>query len=1058
MMLRAIQCLILAALASVSGAVEGRPPDRTRAVAFEIHGGSLEDALVQFTRQTGFQLLFPSEVTLANTASPVEGTLTPDRALRQLLVSSGLDYEFVNPTTISIKTAKAAPYFTSQEGLEQNQGPYPGVRLAQSDPADTSSSADRTSVPGPRAKETADRAQRNGAVPEILVRGSRALNMDIKRSRDDVQPYVVFSREAIERSGATDIQNFLKYQLTMATSGGFNNQSGTENGNTTAINLRGLGNTQTLILVDGHRAASHQIGGNARQPDINGIPLAAVERIEVLPTTASGIYGGSATGGVVNVVLRHDYAGVEAKVTYGNNFNQDVSNRRVDLSAGFSLEGGRTNVLFTGSYSDASALRVRENDILLRGREHILSQNPAGIYGATTPILGATTNIRSTTVVNGVTANLSLKNGTPLNSPITYVPDGYAGRASDGGAALVANAGKYNIGLARTAQGSGGGEQSLLNAPTIESGMLTIRREFARDVQAFVEVKASNNSGYYETNAANSTFNIPASAANNPFAQNIRVTTPALGVDETTLSTVYDRRIVGGLIVGLPADWRASVDYTWDRVRFFSSVPAGLTTAATTAVGNGTLDVLRDTNAFQTDFSPYLNSATKYSPVHTTLNDVAARLSGSLGMLPAGPVTLSLLLEHRKEGFDDAFVTSPTLSTFVPSRDQSVDSVYLETRVPLVSARNRVPAVEMLEMQIAGRRDRYKTTGVNSIFSTNPAAIVRADSEASSVDPTVGLRFKPVSDLMLRASYGTGFLPPTPNQLVPSAPTTLSAANALFLRDPRRGNESLGNFGSVTRVAGGNSDLLPEDSKSWSIGMILTPRWVPELRISVDWTKINKTDNISNIGSDQLVINNETFVPGAIVRGPAPQGDTFGVGPIVQIRNTLLNVAQANAEAYDFALDYRLPTDRAGTWGLSAVATRMMHNTTQLIPTAPIVENVAVSGVLEWKGNAILSWDYRQLSAAWTARYLDSYWLLSSHQVVANQGSATVRNQIYHDLFASYKIASPGGIFAKTEIQLGVNNIFNTRPPVDVNSTSTLYSVWGDPRLANYYISIRKAF
>ena len=196
-----------------------------------------------------------------------------------------------------------------------------------------------------------------------------------------------------------------------------------------------LGANQTLILIDGRRSAGANLSGSPQQPDLNGIPLAAIERIEVLPTTASGIYGGGATGGVINVVLRRDYSGLESRVSYENSFDSGAIKRRVDLATGFNLEGGKTTVLLAGNYSNANALAVGDRDLVQRGRNRILENNGFGGFDTLgiIPPLGATTNIRSQTG-----ANLTLKSGGALNSPITFVPIGYAGAGSDAGAGLVA--------------------------------------------------------------------------------------------------------------------------------------------------------------------------------------------------------------------------------------------------------------------------------------------------------------------------------------------------------------------------------------------------------------------------------------------------------------------------------------------------------------------------------------------------------------------------------------------------------------------------------------------
>src|SRR5262249_12988447 len=140
---------------------------------------------------------------------------------------------------------------------------------------------------------------------EILVVGRKTLNTGIRRSEDDPQPYIVFDAKQIQNSQASDLESFLANRLPMNGSIGRSIQSAASlSGNQSNISLRGLGANQTLILVDGRRLLSSYNGGDFNQGDINGIPLSAIERIEVLPTTASGIYGGGATGGAINIITK----------------------------------------------------------------------------------------------------------------------------------------------------------------------------------------------------------------------------------------------------------------------------------------------------------------------------------------------------------------------------------------------------------------------------------------------------------------------------------------------------------------------------------------------------------------------------------------------------------------------------------------------------------------------------------------------------------------------------------------------------------------------------------
>src|SRR5262249_14316620 len=152
-------------------------------------------------------------------------------------------------------------------------------------------------------------------------------------------------------------------------------------------------------------------------------------------------------------------AGAETKLAYGGTFDGGGANRRADLTAGHGVNDGRTNLFFSASYSTTNDLMAADRGFIQRGHERYLANNPNPLINSV-PLLGATTTITSTGVFNPATGtvvrpNLTLKTAitggtTPvsLGSPITFVPDGYAGPASDHGQGLIANAGNYNLELA----------------------------------------------------------------------------------------------------------------------------------------------------------------------------------------------------------------------------------------------------------------------------------------------------------------------------------------------------------------------------------------------------------------------------------------------------------------------------------------------------------------------------------------------------------------------------------------------------------------------------------
>src|SRR5262249_11497956 len=152
---------------------------------------------------------------------------------------------------------------------------------------------------------------------------------------------------------------------------------------------------------------------------------------------------------------------------------------------------------------------------------------------------------------------------------------------------------------------------------------------------------------------------------------------------------------------------------------------------------------------------------------------------------------------------------------------------------------------------------------------------------------TVGLKYQPVKDVFFRVSYGTGFAPPGINQLATNAP--IPTGNGFV--DPLRGNQPVA--GAIL-YSGGNPNLTPEESKSRAAGMVFTPRWVEGLRLSIDYVWIHKTDNIAThpLGT-QGIINDAALWPGRVVRDPNPATfGSFGVGPIVSVDNSLLNIAE----------------------------------------------------------------------------------------------------------------------------------------------------------------------
>ncbi len=1067
--------------------------DLAKTARFDIDPQQLSDALVKYSAQSGIQVTSRAELLEGKTSTGVVGSHSAQDALKRLLEGTSLVYEVVGESTVTIRPASLTTAHTAAD--ENGYGGASEALLLSRAGNDSRREEPELTAPPAQADQSADPratvSRESGAVPELLVKGRRSMNTDIERTEDAPQPYVVFDNEEIQSSQAVNLEEFLRTRLPMNTAAGSNAQLIGQSNTTSSIDLRGLGSGQTLILVDGRRLPAVAVEGERLQPDLNGIPLSAVERIEVLPSTASGIYGGGATGGVVNIVLRRDFRGLETRATYGNTFDTDAAAISVDVNGGFSLEGGRTRVMIAATYAEANNLINGDRDFAARSRALQLANNPAAITGSSLPPLGATVNILSNTVIGGVRQPLTLDmayGGTALDSTITHLPLGYAGPATDNGAALIANAGSYNLQLPDDLNGK---QQGLLAAPGLRSAMINLRREFGGRFEVFLDLSRLGNEGSsFSAGVPNFIFSLPAGAPNNPFEQDIRLRFPLPGLSFESRFKSTTVRATGGLIVRLPHRWSGEVDYGWSRSRVESSATffvldaegqASLGNGLPAADGRPALNVLQESNTFPLDFSPYLLPSPNsfIGPYDAILKDATLRLSGPVLDLPGGALSLSALIAHREEAIKDTITRTlssfrTTFYSFYPERTQDADSFYLEARAPLIPATHAAPWAHALGLQASVRHDEYTTRSDGS--SGYPLAMADGPfpelnyttNRLGSTDYTLGLRYMPFADVTLRASFGTGFLPPSLTQVAQIE----SLQSSSFNTDPKRGNTSVYVDTPFTNFNGGGPGLRPEQSESWSAGMILTPRIAPGLRLSVDYTKIDKVDEIQNPGA-QFILDNEDRLPGRIVRGPTRVGDDPDwAGPIISINSGLLNIARTSVEAYDIQVDYAVTTARFGDIRWYALATRQTHFKNQTLPIFPVVDSVGFArGPLQWRGNAGIAWDRGPLSLSWNSQYYDSYWVFAATfspasvaRATLDQGSPTVPSQIYHDLIASYRFDSPArgfaGLLADSEISIGIQNLFNESPPIlaSTGAVASGYSTYGDPRLRRYSISIRKRF
>jgi outer membrane receptor protein involved in Fe transport len=1063
------------ALALPGVAAAQQAPD-ARKVSISINGGELSEALIALGRQTSVEIAFLPESVAGRKVKPLRGTLTVEQALKRLLADTGLSYRQVRPGS----------YQVAQRGK----------KAAAS------------------GREAADEANIYANVPEILVQGlkSWSLNTDLPRGENEAQPYTVFTSEQIKRSGTPDLETFFRDYLGANASVGTSSQRSGVNGRDSSVNLRGLGYDSTLILVDGRRYAQPNSGvsGEFGQSSVMGIPLEQIERVEVLASSAAGQYGSNAVGGVINIILRRDFQGVETSAYLGGSTRGDGFERRLNANATLSVFEG-TSLTLTGSWKKSDPVFSKDRSFVNDRLEYILERNPTYLSDPNVGLVFSTTpNIRSTS------GNLVLKpqyavNGvTNLGSSLTYIPQGFQGIDINGAGALIANAGQQNIEAGPTDAGGlvYGDRYALLTGSTQWAGSASFRSSVTDWLTFYGSGSYSKVESVFEHNTAPSSIVLRANSPVNPFTTDIEVTFPSTDHIETARSESETIQLLGGAVVDLPWRWQANFDAnaSWGTAKVVDN-PSQLSVDYYNRLINAqTVDVLRDTLAYPIAFEMDTEGHySRRSPSKSSFTSYTAKVAGPLAFarLWGGEPVVTLVAESNRHWFGDSLsiIDGPASGSIsvTPARSQSTRSAYGEIVLPIIGADNHVPGIYGFELRLSGRYDSYKGVGANQSFQCAFAfsgtltpeqlqepcpgpdtGIVYETTRNSTFNPVIAAKWSVLPDIAFRGSYSTGYKPPFLTQLVgiPGLDVTgfgIPITNGIIIRarDPLRGNEPIGEdlfglFRFVEGQSGGNPDVDPQRSTSWSFGTILTPRFIKGLTLRADWSKIT-IDNAyydpiqllnPNTPEEQQSFNDfMTYFPDRFQRAAPTPGDPFGVGRIIYVDGRTANLTRISTESIDFSGEYRTPIGR-GQLQINASGTVLLNLSSQLTPWSEVerMDGVVFAGSiynlgdsLRFRGNLSAVYSTDDWSIGARARYFSGYYLRPDYAVEPSQGSARVSGQATFDLFGSWKI------FKNTNLSGGINNVMDKRPPLDV-TRGTGYAPYGNAMLRSFFVNVTQRF
>jgi iron complex outermembrane recepter protein len=965
---------------------------------FDIPQLPIIEALKEFNTQTGLLVAFwpDAQTDQSMLVGPVRGTYTAEGALTKLLARSGLAFQRTNDRSVVVM----APSLLNAP--RNGVTPSEKDRGKESDGEPNLRDQSRAPLPGSLAEGKAGSASEDDArfdspLDEVIVTGSR-----IERSGEGPAPVQVFTRETFTQLGAASIPDVLRYTPQQPfTRAQYYYQSGAE-----YAQMRGIGVDTTLILINGRRVVptSNSLVLNAF--DLNTIPLAAVERIEVLSDSASAIYGADAMGGVINVVLKKEIPQPVLDVQYGG-FDGGGESMRGSLSAGYATDRFRSSLIldyFTREFLFGSA------------REHWSNQDYTRYGGL---------DYRSMAGSPGTVRSLSGANLPGLSSSFATIPSGSTGIGLTP-ADFVASAGVRN----RSSTLSG---LSIVPEARQRSAAAFAEYDLTPELSAFAQVlytkrhTATQDELYAVVNAR-----VPASNPFNPFGEQVVVDMLLQGMPARQFVHELElTRGVGGLRGALGSSWEweiaATASSETDRAIGTTQVSLARVTAALAAT-----DPAQALNPFVDgpQGSPELLASfiTPNIQEHFSRGrQLSAFMRGSLFDLPAGPLSAVLGGEWR-----DETIIYGDLTQFVDD-GRDVKATFAELSVPLMSSTPNGKG-DVLAMTVAARLDDYSDFG-------------------STVNPQFGLMWRPVRDLLLRGSYGTSFRPPSLYELrSPRITTTVP------FPDPTRNNA----IGSVTFVGGGNPNLQPIEADSMTAGFVLTPSAVPGLRLLGSYWKIHTNHRVTVLHFSTLLANEAAFSD-RIVRAETTPADIIAGHPgrLLQLDISRMNFGRLTTSGIDIEASYELGT-QIGRFTPRVSATWVNEFTAVDMPGADPIDRVGIAhpsgSIPRWRAVGSLAWTRGGVGVSTTIDWRPGYMDANTTGLTGRRLPARTLVDL-QGTFALDQLLGPGKLWEDFDLQLGVKNLFDEPPAfADIGFAIGFDSSQGDLAGRFGYVKLTKGF
>lgn len=889
---------------------------------------------------------------------------------------------------------------------------------------------------------------------------------------------VTLTREDILRTGVSNVADAVRTLPQVrnlgdfregGTQGSYNSQQGN------AINLRGLGAQATLTLVDGHRLVA--TGAASNFTEANQVPLAAVERIEVIADGASALYGSDAVAGVVNYVLRKDFEGVEASVrvtnqTGGMEYTPSVTAGTMWRDLG-GLGGG--NVLMAYEYTTRDAYLRSENPLLMQD----LSR-----FG------GPDNRLNGTTATASGPANIYVQNADGSQNPTLPRAGAYTYYGLPNGA---------NVGLTPA--------DLRLNQPNLtDSGLFTdyvgeskrhqlsifANQQFGQNVEGFIQGSYNKRDTYsrsLNTTVQNVTLaSVLYDAAGNPTAApnpyyiaGIPGVAPGapLNLQYSAIKDIgssnFDNysetySITAGVRVILPFDWKMDASYTYARDEACNYCQSDLNlnpAALQYRINTGDINPLSSDPLSDVQLAMLLGDNIQSSG--NGLDDIVVKFNGPLFELPGGTMRAAVGAERNKAyNFNVNGANRTPLNAFefdtteaTSKLDRTISSAFAELYVPIVGEEMGIPLVRSFIVDAAVRYDDYSDVG-------------------STTNPKIGATWEVNDVFNLRGSWGKSFRAPSlpdVNLFAYSASGGFPSSNS----DPRVTNGFLNlpeaglTLANVGIVVGSNPDLKPEEATNWSLGADLD---LGDFQFNLTYYNIAYTGRIASpdaLGAYQaglypdyrgfaaniIPINNPGTCSNADITtaDPALQAylsrtvlyggiaDFCAVNVLIDQRNT--NLAATRQDGLDASAFYLREFGDVSV-NASLAASWTMSNDQQVADGQPFVDRLGFYNTpIEWRGRASLGANWQSYSANLFVNYTGGY----TNDLAVDALGASIAPQkvdawITSDLTLAYTaaFASPAAGFVKgVRASVTIQNLTDEDPHIVITSQGAFNGSYSHP-------------